>query len=214
MTVLLIILALLIMIAMLRFGVRVRYSESGLVLTANAGPVILRIYPRIKKKKKAEKKPPRAPAEKKARRKVKRKAAAPAEEAPGKFEAFSEILSASMNVLRRLKKRLLIKRLMIHYVFAGDDPMKTALWYGRASGAVSAIVPAIEKNFRIRKQDVSISADFEIEKPLIYADAAISLALWESLYILLAALPVLKTVRRMSASDRKDEQENGQTTDQ
>ena len=214
MTALLIVLALMIMIALLRFGVRVRYGESGLILTANAGPVVLRIFPRIKRVKTKEKKPPRVAGKKKVRRKVKRKTAAAEEEAPGKFEAFTEILSASMSVLKRVKKRLLIKRLMIHYVFAGDDPMKTALWYGRASGAVSAIVPIIDKNFRVRKRDIRVSADFGIDKPLIYADAAISLALWESLYILLAALPVLRTVKRMSASDRKDEQDYGQTTDQ
>jgi len=211
---LIIVIAVILLIALLRFGVSVRYSDGGLALTVNAGPVRLRIYPPRKKAEKSRKKPSRASVEKKPRRKAKRKAKGQETEKPGKFEAFSEILSAGLNVLNRLRKRLLIKRLTIHYVFAGDDPMKTALWYGRSTSAVSAVMPALERNFRIRRSDIRTSADFGIDKPLIYADAAISLALWESLYILLAALPVLRTVRRMSAADRKDEQDNGQTTDQ
>ncbi len=51
----LIVLAVLILIALLRLGVSVRYDEDGLFVSAFAGPVRIQVFPRSEKPKKKKK---------------------------------------------------------------------------------------------------------------------------------------------------------------
>ena len=198
-----IILAVIIIIALLRFGVRVEYSRDGITAFASAGPVTLKVFPRKPKpaktdgdkaKKKALKK-----AKKKARKKarkeekaLKRKNRKPTEEKKaGGLEYFFVILSSAKTTLGRLRRRLLIKKLTIRFVAGNEDAFKTAMAFGAADAAIGAITPVLENNFRIKRRDLSVSADFTSEKPVIYVNAAISLAVWEALYIAVALLPLL-----------------------
>jgi hypothetical protein len=67
-----------------------------------------------------------------------------------------------------------------------------------------------------------VSADFEAEKPSIYAKIAISLAVWEGFYILFALFPVFSASaagksgsrnEKSNIKDRKDGESNGKSTD-
>ena len=126
---------------------------------------------------------------------------------PGNLSSFSDALKAITNAFKRLKRRLLIKRLVLHYKSAGDDPARVALQYGAANAVFGIIIPKLERNFRIKRRDLWAEADFGASEPSIYAMISVSLAVWEAIYILAALLPMLK------GNNRKDVQKDGKRTD-
>ena len=211
---LLIVFAVLLIIALLRFGVAVRYGADGVVIKAHIGPVSLNLFPRKEKTRRERKKrEPRAKRKKEIKRKP-RKTMKPVEEKPGKLDTFMRLLAIVGKTLRRLRRRLLIKRLKLHFTAASDDPFKTAMEYGGAVAAAQTIIPALKQNFRIRRLSIANSFDFESEKPRIYLDAALSLAVWESVYLFFAIFPAIGIIKQLTVkSDRKDEQDNGETPD-
>jgi len=172
----LIVLCVLILIALLRLGVSVRYDEDGLFVSAFVGPVRIQIFPRSKtekkkKKDKKEKKPSKAEKEPEEKKKG------------GGVKKLVDIISAVSEPLRRLRRRLLVNELTLRYEAAGDDPAKTAMSYGYANAAASVIIPALERVFRIKNRSVSTRIDFEAEKPAVFAKLRLSLAVWELVYI-------------------------------
>jgi len=214
-----VVLSILILIALLRFGVSVGYSESGLIIKVQAGPLLLQALPRKEKpvsaKKEAKRKArkeekARKKAEEKARKKAEKKAGKKAgkktdEKKPGALKTVLELLPAVKTTLSRLRRRLLIKRLVIHYTVAGDDPFKVAQTYGAASAAIGPIVAVLESSFRIKRRDFRAIPDFFSAQQSIYINAAISLAVWEALYIVFAMLPTGIRIILRSAEHNKSE---------
>jgi len=212
-----IVVAVLILIALLRFGVSVEYGADGVVASAQAGPVRLRVFPReVSPEKEARRKlKAAAKKEKAAAKKAARKALEEKEKKPGKVKMFLEMLPSIKTALGRLRRRLLIKRLTIHYTAGGDDPASAALTYGAANAAFNTIVPLLEKAFRIKRKDLRAEVDFDTSEPLIYVHIAISLAVWEAVYIALAfAKMATKTPRggARKTNNRKDV-DDGQAPD-
>ena len=205
-----IILTVLIIILLLRFGVRAEYSEEGVFVVATVGLFSIKAYPRVVSEKKAARKAAKkALKEKKTPKEKKEKK--PEEKKAGGLDYFFVILSSVKTTLGRLRRRLLIKRLTIRFVAANEDPSKTAMVFGGADAVFGAVVPVLENCFRIRRRDFVASADFNATKPKIYLNAAISLALWEALYIAIALLPLLtkRAKKSTSINTGKDGLKNG-----
>ena len=176
-----IIAAIIILIALLRFGAAAVYNANGIIVTVKAGPFSFRAYPREKKPEDAEKK---ALKEKKAKKK-------PEEKKPGGLKTFRDMMPAIKKSLGRLKRRMLVKNLTIRYIAAGEDAAKTALSYGAANAVFSAVAALLDDNFRIKNRDFQAFADFQATEQRIYIEASLSLAVWEAVYITFAFVPVL-----------------------
>ena len=203
-----------IIIALLRFGVVIEYGDAGFRLWAKAGFLKFELLSDGKKKKPKKKKP-------KKERNLK-------EMMPGSLSEFTGMLKTVQNALGRLKRKLLIKQLTLYFTSAGEDPSTTALMYGAANAAVGAIVPMIRNNFRIRRLDLRTWFDFCSAEQKIYAKIIISIAVWEVFYILFALLPLVtsmfkrKTPKnseninqdKINQKDRKDGEDNGKSSDQ
>jgi len=185
-----IIVAVIILIALLRVGVSVEYSGDGVSVKARMGPIRVRVFPAREVSpeiaaERAAKKAIKKVAKKEAKKKRKREAP----KKPGTAKQFLEMLPSVKTVLSRLRRRLLIKKLTIHYTAAGDDPYNTAMLFGAANVVFETVVPMLEKSFRIRRRDLRADVNFELDAPVIYAKAVISLAVWEAIYIV---LPIAK----------------------
>jgi len=180
-----IVVAILILIALFRFGVSVEYSSDGVTVKAQVGPLKLRVFPReVSPKKEAKQKLKKAAKKEKAALKKALKKQKPKDEKkPGGLKMFFEVLPSVKTALGRIRRRLLIKRLTIHYTAGGEDPATAALTYGAANAAFNTVVPLLEKAFRIKRKDLRASFDFDAPEPLIYVNVAISLAVWEAIYI-------------------------------
>jgi len=192
-----IIIAILVLIALLRFGIIAEYSADGLVATAKAGPLSIRVYPSEEKPEKAEKK-----ALKKARKEKKAKKK-PVEKKPGGLKSFRDMLPSIKKALSRLKRRMLVKKLTIRYIAAGEDAAKTAMSYGAANAVFGLVTHVLENNFRIKRSDLQAFVDFQAEEQSIYVKVYVSLAVWEAVYVTVAMIPVLLRPKKTSVV-RKD----------
>ena len=203
--------AALVLAGLLRFGAEVEYGEGGISADARVGPFRIPVFPvrgkedRGKKgqqdkreaKVKAKKKPPEG-------RKI-----------PGDLDTIKEILKAAGTTLGRLRRKVRIKRLIIWYVASAKDPSKAAISFGISNAAVGIILPFLDKHFKIGKREFNASVDYEKDKPAVYVNAAISIALWEALYIACALVPpVIKlAVSPKQQTKRKDGINDGKTPD-
>ena len=205
--------AVLILIALLRFGVIVEYSEEGFHLWAKAGFLKFKLLDDNK-----EKKPKKKKEKPKKERNLK-------EMLPGSLREFTDTLKIILKALGRLKRRLLIKQLTLYYTSAGEDPAKTALQYGAANAVFGAIVPEIKKNFRVKRIDLRTWFDFTSTEQRVYAKVIISIAVWEVFYVLFALLPLVTATFKRKPShtnkteksdkkERKDGEDNGESSDQ
>ena len=211
-----VLLAVIIIIALLRIGVRVEYGANGFTASARIGPVSMRVFPRkVETPEKAEKKKKQREA-KKAKKAIKAKRAKkakkePEKEKPGAFKIFLDMIPVAKKTLGRLRRRLLIKNLTIRFTAGGEDPSKTGLTFGAANAAFNTIMPALETVFRIRRRRLSAAADFSADRPEIYVKAIISLAVWEIVYIAFAILPAVGIIS--GKTSRKDELSHGKAAD-
>ena len=215
MIVLAIIIAAIGLFLLLRFGVSVKYSQDGLEVVAKVGIIPIKIHPSDKKpkeKKKKEKKSVSELADMLLRRKKDDKK-------PGKFETFLQLLKLAKNILNRIRKKLLIKNLEIHFVSAGKDPMQAALMYGSANAVYGVLEPILKEHFRLRHFNFTSDADFEKAKPLIYVNATFSIAVWELLYIMGALIQKpkekiasKKETKNINNQTRKETTENGKNS--
>ena len=185
-----IIIAILLVIALLRFGVSAQYGADGIIVAAFVGPFTLSVYPKSDRPRRARKK--RTPKEAK-EPKAKKQTDAPK---PGGLKEYLEMLPVIRNTLGRLRRRLLVKSLDIHLAFASDDPSKTAIAFGAANATIGTILPIFENAFRIKHRDVRLWADFEAMKPVIFVRLSISIAIWEVFYIAFALLPLITASRK------------------
>ena len=202
-----IVLAVLVLLALLRFGVSAEYSAVGISVTARAGPISMRIFPQkagraIKDKKKKKKKAKKEEIDKEI----------PEEKTPGGLKGFMEIAAAAKNTLSRLRRRLLIKKLTIHYIAANDDPYKTAMTFGTINVVFGMVAPLLEKAFRIKRRDFQASADFHATEPTIYFNASVSIAVWEAIFIVSAILPLI-IKKAKEKTYRKGGHKDGESSD-
>lgn len=199
------------LIAVLRVGARATLSEGVFSLKILAGPVKLKLLPKDedrakkpgKEKPKTEEKPQeqKPEAEKKPKPKIKIT-----------MELVRTVLSAVGDALGRLRRKLSIDVLTVHYTVASDDPYSAAMTYGYASAAVGALMPVIENIFKVKKSDVGAAVTFDTAEADLYIDAQLTIAIWEIIYIALAVVPVIKPVLAGLKKGKVDT--NGKSSDQ
>jgi len=189
-----IVLAVLLALALLRLGAEVRYDESGLKVFVRIGPVRLTAVGKDKE-----------PKEKKKKKKEDREKPEKERKKGGAVSAVREALPHIREALGRLRRRLRLDRLEIFYTAAGEDPARVALQCGAGNALAGTLLSLLENAFRLKRREVRVEADFEAERPTVWIDLKLTLAVWELLYAAAALLPLLKLLRR------KDKQEKTKT---
>ena len=185
----------LLFIALLRFGTIVEYSDVGLNVWVTVGPFRFsllsatkekRVRKERKVKKRTKNKKPKSLKEKRVRAKPPLKV----------------VIRAVMKSLSRLKRRLLIKHFVFNCTLSGSDPLSVIKQYGIVNAVFGLITPSLMQNPRVRHHNLRVSCDFSEFSSRIYAKFAISIAVWEVLYIAFALLPLLfvKPVTSKAAS--------------
>lgn len=210
-----IVIAAVLIIALLRFGVHVEYSERGFAVRALAGPFSFSVLPRKESSKRAAAGKKGGKKKKPKEKKEKKEESGSGQKLPGKFQYFLEILSAVRTALGRLRHRLLIRHLTIWFTAGNEDPSKTAMMFGGANAAFGTVLQFMDKHFRIRRRDLRASADFTSDEIRIYLSASVSLAVWELVYIAVALLPLLtkRPKNKKTGTTGKEVQKNGKTPD-
>ena len=183
----LIALGIVLLLAVLPLGVRLRYNSEGMVLKIIAGPVKITLLPRPPKKKKEKKKkekksavapaaeeenlpkppqPPKTPREKK-----------PKGEKGGSLLDFLPLVKTALDFLGDFRRKLRLDNLYLRLILAGGDPCNLAVNYGRAWAAVGNLLPQLEKWFVIKKRDIEVECDFETSETLVIAHLDLTITL-------------------------------------
>lgn len=182
MTALWIILAIIVLLLLLPVGADAAFTGGVFSLSVKLGPLKLHLLPAKPKKKgkKPKEKKPKKPKEKKAgREKPKLKLT---------VEDIKEMAGLALRALSRLRRFLSIDVLMLHLRVAGDDPYDTVRQYGAVNAALGAILPQLQRAFKIKRQDIQTEIDFSQEKISADVRFAATYQIWEILCIAFCAL--------------------------
>ena len=166
----LIALGIVLLLAVLPIGVRIRYNSEGILVKVIAGPVKITVFPLPGKKKKEKKKepdkkekaaaaeeenlpkPPQPPKAKKEKK--------PKGEKGGSLLDFLPLVKVAVEFLGDFRRKLRLDNLYLRLIMAGNDPCDLAVNYGRAWAAVGNLLPQLEKWFVIKKRDIEVECDF------------------------------------------------------
>ena len=166
-------LGIVVLLAVLPLGVRIRYDCDGIAVTVLAGPVRILVFPRPKKEKKKKEKP-----------KPEKKKTAPSEKEPPKKEKaggsltdFLPLVKLALELLNCFRRKLRVDNLRLKLVLAGDDPCDLAVNYGRAWAALGNLLPRLERVLMIRKRDLNVECDFTADSTVVTAGLDITITL-------------------------------------
>ncbi len=190
------ILLFLVVLLLLRVGVRVIYGDSGLLLYLKVAGLKFLLLPqppmteeeKVSKEKKKQAKAARKAAKKKAKQKAKQETGTETESAApkkkGNLKFLLQLIKPGLQALNRLRHKVQITRLKVDYAIAGaDDPAKAAIGYGIVSAGGGALLPLINETFHVSEWDVNVGVDFEKKETCIALDATATLFLGQLLVI-------------------------------
>lgn len=176
--------AIVLILAVLPLGVRVRYNSAGLILRVIAGPLKITVFPRKKKPKKqkvkqkkpkeeqnaepsaSEDKPPQSP-----------EAQPEQKEKGGSIARFLPFIKLGLKFLGDFRRKLRLDNLYVRLILAGDDPCDLAANYGRIWAAVGNLMPQLERLFVIKKRDIQVECDFTASETCVVAHLDITITL-------------------------------------
>lgn len=158
----LIALTVLVLLAVLPVGVSAVYNFSGPTVFLIVGSVRLRMYPKKKKAVSSQTNQEKSDKTKQ-------------EKTGGSYKDFLPLVQLVLDFLGDLRRKLLIERLEMRLIMAGDDPSDLAVNYGRAWAALGNIIPQIERVFVIKKRDLEVECDFTTSETVVYVRADVTI---------------------------------------
>ena len=176
--------AIVLILAVLPLGVRVRYNSAGLILRVIAGPLKITVFPRKKKPKKQKVKQKKPKEEQNAEPSASEdKPPQPPEAQPeqkekgGSIARFLPFINLGLKFLGDFRRKLRLDNLYVRLILAGDDPCDLAVNYGRIWAAVGNLMPQLERLFVIKKRDIQVECDFTASETCVVAHLDITITL-------------------------------------
>ena len=184
--------AIVLILAVLPLGVRVRYNSAGLILRVIAGPLKITVFPRKKKPKKQKVKQKKSKEEQNAESSASEdKPPQPPEAQPeqkekgGSIARFLPFIKLGLKFLGDFRRKLRLDNLYVRLILAGDDPCDLAVNYGRIWAAVGNLMPQLERLFVIKKRDIQVECDFAASETCVVAHLDITITLGRLLVLAL-----------------------------
>lgn len=235
MVVLLIILAILLLIFAVPYGVDVIYAGGKVRLGVKAGPFRVWLLPKKAKKPKTgkalereQRRQAKKDAKKLARQKAKaaKKAAAEQDQTqtvkakkPLDVPFLVALLKMGAHAIRRFFRSFTIDRLQLRYTVATRDPYDTAMQYAYLCAGLSALPGIAGDVIHVRRRDVRVDMDFTTEKPTVEGRLTVSLQLFRLVHVAVAfGVEFIgwklkhRKAEAAGATERKDD--NGREQDQ
>ncbi|MDY4507534.1 MAG: DUF2953 domain-containing protein [Candidatus Faecousia sp.] len=176
--------AIVLILAVLPLGVRVRYNSAGLILRVIAGPLKITVFPGKKKPKKQKVKQKKSKEEQNAEPSASEdKPPQPPEAQPeqkekgGSIARFLPFIKLGLKFLGDFRRKLRLDNLYVRLILAGDDPCDLAVNYGRIWAAVGNLMPQLERLFVIKKRDIQVECDFTASETCVVAHLDITITL-------------------------------------
>ena len=201
-----ILLVLILLILLLRAGVRIRWGEE-LTVSAVVGPIKLQLVPKPKKEKakKTKKKPAKKPQSKEEKPKKKQKKKSIELTFADIRSAVPALFESLKRGLRKTGRRMRIDPMKLCVAFGGDDPANVAETYGWVSSAMWAIMPELEELMRIPDPQIHLEVDFDAGKTRSEGEFGVWFRIHDFLAIGLAfGIPLLKWFMAFKKSKKKN----------
>ena len=168
-----------VLLAALPLGVRIRYDADGLLVKIIAGPLKFKVFP-LPKKGKEEKKPKKT-SEKKSQDSLPKQPQPPQKpkekKTGGSLMDFLPLVKTAIDFLGDFRRKLRLNNLELELILAADDPCDLAVNYGRAWAAVGNLMPQLESWFVIKKRNVEVECDFTASQTLVIAHLDLTITL-------------------------------------
>ena len=168
-----------VLLAALPLGVRIRYDAAGLLVKIIAGPLKFKVFP-LPKKGKEEKKPKKT-SEKKSQDSLRKQPQPPQKpkekKTGGSLMDFLPLVKTAIDFLGDFRRKLRLNNLELKLILAADDPCDLAVNYGQAWAAVGNLMPQLENWFVIKKRNVEVECDFTASQTLVIAHLDLTITL-------------------------------------
>lgn len=194
----------LVLVSLIRVGVRVQYAQNRLEVGLLAGPVQITLFPRKAQK---PKKPQKAKPAKAKKAKPKQKPKTVGEI----LELAKQLLPVALEAAGQLKRKIRIDAFFLDVVTASADPARAAVDYGRLNGAVGMFWPLVEQNFKVKEWRIRTNVDFTTEHPSVSLRAAATLTVGQivalGVPLALKVLPILTPSKNGKSSRQQTQKE-------
>lgn len=123
--------------------------------------------------------------------------------------AYNSLWPPTKKALRRLLRGIRIDPMQIGVTLGGSkDPAETAALYGRAEGALWAIMPALEQLVRIPHPGIHLGMDFDSEKTDVQGEIGVSVRIGTLLAIGFGVgIPALRWFLKYNKQQKKKKKE-------
>mgnify|MGYP004443616343 CR=1 FL=1 len=192
-----IIIAVFILLLSIPVGVRTEYGDERFSLCARVFVKDIPVFP-AKPKTKAEKKTGKSGEPNKLISKL-----------GFGLEEWLEVLKIALRVLGKLKRKLRVDKLYVRFTAGDPDPCTTASKYNAVNALINSLLPFLQRVFIVRKKDISIAADYSLEKSSIDMEAVLTLRVGRILICLISAgYAVLKLIIRNRMAQRRERKDS------
>ena len=163
--------ALVLTLAFVRVGVDAEYANGDMTVSAKAAFLRFKVYPRRRDERKAKKRAKKGQAAEKV--------------------DIRGVARSAVRVLTKLRRKVLIKQLTVAHIAGGrDNPSSAAVTYGALTAALGVTQEVLESAFKVRRYDLYANVNFNARETSVYVRAALSIAVWEIIYIAFGELSV------------------------
>jgi hypothetical protein len=199
--VLIILLALILLIFFVPYGIDAAYENGQPRLCVRAGPFSIRLYPKKpktekqleKERRKKEKKAAKDAAKKEEREKKEPEAEEETQAGDETIKVKKQrqldldtilaLLEMGVKAIRRFFRSFTVNYFKLHCTMAGSDPYNTAMGYGYLCSAVEGLRGLSEDRITLQRRDIALDADFTSEKPIVDVRIIITLQLFKIVHL-------------------------------
>ncbi|OUN25064.1 DUF2953 domain-containing protein [Pseudoflavonifractor sp. An85] len=160
----------LVLLTLIPLGARGQYGQEGFRLDLVVGPVTIGVYPKAKKKKKKSK------ARKEKKGEPQKKPVPPKSKLSlGSWHTFRRYLPLICEAAGELRRKMVVRKLNIHLVWADKDPASAAIGYGMINGVIGGLWNLIDHSFRVKDHKFVVDLDYEKKEPQVQLQAVLTL---------------------------------------
>lgn len=171
------------------------YSQEGVRLALALGPITVPVVPRPAKRPKKKKKQPKEPKETPQPEREKTKNLLGNLLNPGSWKKFRRYLPLICEVAGELRRKIIVRKLKMHLIWAGKDPASAAIGYGMINGVIGGIWTLIDGNFRVKDHKFVVDLDYDKKEPQVSAQAELSLTVGQCLSFALRYIKKLAAIK-------------------
>lgn len=171
------------------------YSQEGVRLALALGPITVPVVPRPAKRPKKKKKQPKSQQTTSQPEKGEGQKLLETLLAPGSWKKFRRYLPLICEAAGELRRKIIVRKLKMHLIWAGKDPASAAIGYGMINGVIGGIWTLIDGNFRVKDHKFVVDLDYDKKEPQVSAQAELSLTVGQCLSFALRYIKKLAAIK-------------------